>query len=583
MSTKQTSILIASLLINLSVNAQMIKLDKVKIPTTKNKDNNTESKSSNSESERKKTDDNINKTDNSKSATSSSGSLSAQEQEAWYLFYQNATQECGSRVWIDGVYEDYFMSSIGNDFNKLNTFKWLCLELDKKIENDKKRSPETFKFYGNKAEQPEGMEYGGANNDALPSKLRWTNKSVTNYYKWKVNVKKDQAGTAKSILKFVDASKERISANADLNTRIAYEYVLIAKELVAYFENAQGKNSNLSDVAIKVENQRIAIVALVKAKLTGKFHENNLQKVIAFSKKQNFGTEKENEITNELIPGKYSHIVAYAVEPLNRFGAKSSLSTGGRETLPSIFMNFNGGQSGKITVNQKIYCNTDLFNTMKDKFYVDFEWFPDLTTVNYKSHLEYMPILHLGQYLLKLQNGKYKIDLMFGNDIHTDIGSRGEFSILITDEIKTNLKEYLDKLWIKKLQTVTFNSQYGDKDQRNIIFNWEELKKYGYPEKITVERTGKVMKPWPNDKEVESFVGSGWGLFKRDDGKYEVIGLAFVQKPGEQKWKWTSIASDMDYYVLLETGNGDNLRIQPTKLGQGYEILQQNSLKNGVW
>jgi len=582
MLTKKVIVLLLTLGINIHLNAQKINLNKIKVPAINNKSKN-ESKSSDPESERKKSEASNTKTDNPKSGSASTGALSAQEQEAWYIFYQNTTQECGSRVWIEGVYEDYFMSSIGNDFSKLNTFKWLCVELDKKIENDKKRSPETFKFYGNKAEQPEGMEYGGANNDDLPSKLRWTNKSVTNYYKWKVYVKKEQAGTAKSISKFVDASKERINANADLNTRIAYEYVLIGKELVSYFESVQGKNANLLDVAAKVEAQRLAIVALVKSKLTGKFHENNLQKVIAFSKKQTLGSEKENEITNELIPGNYSHIVAYAVEPLNRFGAKSTLSTGGRETLPSIFINFDGGQSGKITLNQKVYCNTTLFNTMKDKFYVEFEWFPDLATVNYKSHLEYMPILNLGLYLLKLQNGKYSFNFMFGDNIHTDIGSRGDFTIVISDEIKANLKEYLDKFWIKKLETVTFNSQYGEKDQRNIISNWEELKKYGYPEKITVERTGKVMKPWPNDKEIESFVGSGWGLFKRDDGKYEVIGLAFVQKPGEQKWKWTSIASDMDYYVFLETGNGNNFRIQPVRLGQGYEILQQNILKNGVW
>lgn len=574
----QIIILVLGLIISANFKAQIIKLNKVKIPITKSQDNSNESKNVVVESEKSKIDDK-----NSKSTSFNKDPLSSQEQEAWYVFYKSVTQECESRVWIDGVYDSYFMSVIGNDFSKLNTFKWLCMDLDKKMDNDKKRSPETFKFYGNKTEQPEGMEYGGTNNDVLPSKLKWVNKSVTCYYKWKVNAKKDQGGTAKSVLKFVEASKERLSANVDLNTRIAYEYVLIGKELVSYFETIQGKNTNLLDASDKLEKQRLAIVSLIKSKLTGKFHESNLQKVIAFSKKQVFGSEKENEITNELVPGKYSHIVAYAVEPLSRFGAKSSFSTGGRETLPGIFINYDGVQSGKITVNQKIYCNTNLFNTMKDKFYVDFEWFPDLSTLNYKSHLEYMPILNLGQYLLKLQNGKYTISLMFGNDIHTDIGSRGEFTISITDEIKTSLKDYLDRLWIKKLESVTFNSQYGEKDMRNIVLNWEELKKYGYPEKITVERTGKVMKPWPNDNEVESFVGSGWGLFKRDDGKYEVIGLAFVQKPGEQKWKWTSVASDMDYYVFLESGNGDNFRIQPVRLGQGYEILQQNILKNGIW
>ncbi len=564
--------------------AQFPKFDKIKLPAGKTKGDEKSAKTNNQSSTSTESSNSPSSSNTiEQSSSSSGGALTQNEQESWYNFYKNVTQECESRVWIDGMYEGYFLSAIENYFDKLAAFKWICVDLETKIENDKKRSPETFKFYGNKNDMPEGMEYGGANSDVLASKLKWTNNSVTKYYKWKINVKKDQAGVAKSIAKYIEASQERISANAELNTRIAYEYILIAKELCSYFEKAQGKSVPLTEVTVKTEAQRLAIINGVKSKLTGKFHENNLQKVIAFSKKQILGKESDVDVSTELIPGKFSHIIAYAVEPLNRFGAKSSLSTGGRETLPSIYLTFNNSSSNKLIVNQKIYCNTELFNTMKDKFYVEFEWFPDMATVNYKSHLEYMPIMHLGQYLLKLQNGKYNVNMLFGNNIHTDIGSRGSFVIVMNDEIRSNLKNYLEKLWIKKLESVTFNSQYGDKDQRNIIYNVEELKKYGYLEKLSVERTGKVMKPWPNDKEVESFVGSGWGLFKRDDGKYEVIGLGFVQKPGDQKWKWTSIASDMDYYVLTETGGSETQRVQPQKLEQGYEINTTNIQKNGVW
>jgi hypothetical protein len=568
-----TTLVIASLLFT-SVFAQLPKIDKSKIPTGKVKIPSSNNATTPANSENSKP---------TSSTNNSSSALSPQEQEAMYYYYQSATSECDSRVWIDGFYDDYFMSMIGNDFNKLQKFKNLCLELEKRIENDKKRTPETFKFYGNKAEIPAGMEFGGANNDALPSKLKWTNNSIIKYYKWKANTKNDLSGTAKSILKYVEASKERISANADLNTRIAYEYVSIGKELILCMEAIQGTNSHLQDASTKIEAQRQAIINQIKSKITGTFHENNLQKTIGFTKKQTLGKEIQSDISTELVPGKFTHIVAYAVEPQSRFGAKSALTTGGRETQPGIFIKFNGGGGNELILSQKIYCNSEIYNTMKDKFFVEFEWFPDLATVNYKSHLEYMPILHLGQYLMRLNNGKYSVNLLFGDDIHTDIGARGAFTILISDEIKANLKTYLEKLWQIKLKAVTFNSQYGDKDQRNIILNVEELKKYGYPEKVTVERTGKVMKPWPNENEVESFVGSGWGLFKREDGKYEVIGLGFVQKPGDSKWKWTSIASDMDYYILLETGNGDNYRVQPQRLGQGYEILNENIQKNGVW
>jgi hypothetical protein len=509
--------------------------------------------------------------------------MSQQEQESWYNFYQQVTQEWESMVWKEGVYPDYFMSQIGNDFNKLQKFKWVCVELDKRIENDKKRSPETFRYYGNKQDMPAGMEYGGPNDDALPSRLKWTNSSITKYYQWKPLAQKQQAQVAEAILKYVEASKERISANPELNTRIAYEYVNIAKELTSFFETLQGSHTALQQTAGKVEAQRQAIIQLIKSKITGKFHENNLQRVVAFTSTQQLGKENEAEITQELIPGKFAHIVAYAVEPQQRFGAKSRLSTGNRETQPGIYFQFNATSANPITVSQKIYCNQDIFTAMKDKYYVEFEWFPDLSVVNYKSHLHYMPIHHLGQYMMRLQNGKYTVNMLFGDDIHTDIGARGTFTILMNDDIRNELKSYLDKLWAKKLETVTFNSQYGEKDQRNLITNWEELKKFGYPERVTVERTGQVMKPWPRENEVESYVGSGWALCKREDGKYEVIGLSFVQKPGEQKWRWTAVASDMDYYLLLETGAADNFRIHPTRMGQGYEIPAANISKNGIW
>jgi len=557
--------------------SQLPKFDKIKLPAG--------GKDKNSSTETNKNQNNSNTSETGKStketANSGSGSLSQAEQEALYNFYQNFTSECDSRVWIDGLYDDYFMSAVGNDFKKLSTFKWLCLDLENKIESDKKRTPETFKYYGNKTDTPEGMEYGGSSNSQLPNRLQWANNAVTKYYQWKSNVKRDKESIAKSILKYVEASKERMSANPDLNTRIAYEYILIGKELAIGFSNVQGKTASMDNALSKIEQQRLAIVNHVKPKLTGKFHENNLQQVIAFSQKQVLGKETESAITNELIPGKFSHIVAYAVEPQNRFGAKSSMSTGGRETQPAIFITYKN--SPDFLVTQRIYCNTEIFNNMKDKYHVEFEWFPDLSKVNYTSHLNYMPILHMGQYFLNLPNGNYGINLMFGEDIHTDIGARGSFTLVINDEVKANLKDYLDKLWTKKLESVTFNSQYGSKDQRNIIPNWEELKKYGYPEKITVERTGKVMKPWPKDNEVESYVGSGWGLFKKDDGKYEVIGLGFVNKPGDDKWKWTSIASDMDYYILSESGSGDTKRIKPKRLEQGYEILPANIQKNAVW
>jgi hypothetical protein len=573
---KLSSILVLlSLVFAVNAGAQLPKIDKSKIPV----------KPKGEKQDPKKTDQPSGNTNTGTNTVSSGGgkTLSDAEQNAWYNFYQSVTSECESMAWREGLYEGYFLSMVENNFEKLETYKWLCKDLPVRIEQDKQRSPETFRFYGNKTETPQGMEFGGTSNSGLPSKLQWVNGRVTKYFVWRGHVTRDQGSIAKAIAKYVEASEERMSANADLNTRIAYEYVRIGMILCKGFELIQGKNANLDATMAKLDGQRNKILNHIRPKLSGKFHEEKLQQVVAFTSKQTLGKEIGGSETKELIPGKFAHIVGYAVEPLNRFGAKSTQSTGGRETLPPIYIRYRAANGNVLLVKQGIYANKALFDANKDKFAVEFEWFPDLATCNYKSHLEYMPAMHIGQYLMNVPNGNYQIQFMFGNDIHTDIGCRGEFVLKIDDEGKAELKTYLEKAWAKKLETVTFNSQYGSADNRSIISNWEDLKKFGYPEKVTVERTGQVMKPWPKDNEIESFVGSGWCLVKRDDGKYEVIGLSFVQKPGEKTWRWTAIASDMDYYILLESGNGDNLRVHPQRLGQGYEILQQNIGKSSVW
>ncbi|MFN3342143.1 MAG: hypothetical protein ACK40M_05570 [Flavobacteriales bacterium] len=558
-----------------TVFSQLPKIDKSKIPV--------KPKKGGAEEPARKSEEKSGGTNSTTTANSGGSRVSAEEQNSWYNFYQAVTGECESMAWKEGLYEGYFLSMVENNFDKLETYKWLCRDLPTRIEKDKEKSPETFRFYGNKAETPQGMEYGGTSKDVLPSKLQWVNSSVTKYYIWRGYVNRDQGSIAKAIAKYVEASQERMSANADLNTRIAYEYVGIGMILCKGFENIQGKNTALDETFTKLDAQRNKILNHIRPKLSGKFHEEKLQQVVAFSSKQVLGKENPAQQTKELIPGKFAHIAGYAVEPLNRFGAKSTQSTGGRETLPPIYLKYTHANGNTILVKQGIYANKALFDANKEKFAVEFEWFPELTSINYKSHLEFMPVMHLGNYFLNVPNGNYPVQFMFGNDIHTDIGCRGEFVLKIDDEIKTSLKTYLDQLWNKKLESVTFNSQYGATDNRNIISNWEELKKFGYPEKVTVERTGQVMKPWPKDNEIESFVGSGWCLVKRDDGKYEVIGLSFVQKPGEKTWRWTAIASDMDYYILLESGNGDNVRVHPKRIGQGYEILQQNIGKSSVW
>jgi hypothetical protein len=137
-------------------------------------------------------------------------------------------------------------------------------------------------------------------------------------------------------------------------------------------------------------------------------------------------------------------------------------------------------------------------------------------------------------------------------------------------------------MWAKKLASVTFNTEYGAGDDRNQVMNWQDLNRHGKLIKLSVTQTGKVMKPWPNENQVESFVGSGWVLVERTDGKHEVIGYSFVKKAGDKLWRATAVASDMDYYtVTVPAALGQ--KIYPKRIELGYEIPKENLAKGNIW
>ncbi|MBP6688017.1 MAG: hypothetical protein KA160_09175, partial [Lacibacter sp.] len=269
------------------------------------------------------------------------------------------------------------------------------------------------------------------------------------------------------------------------------------------------------------------------------------------------------------------------VDPLTGLGAKSVMSTGTRPKLPYLQLKniTKDDQSEPVVV--PIYCNQPMYNKMKDAFYVEFDMFPDLAKTNYESHLNYMSSLHLTQFFLTQPVGTYKYEMFLG-EINGTIGPKSVFTINITQETKTAMQAYQDQVWAKKLASVTFNTEYGAGDDRNQVMNWEDLKRHGKLIKLSVTQTGKVMKPWPNENQVESFVGSGWILVERTDGKHEVIGYSFVKKAGDKLWRVTAVASDMDYYTLMVPSTIGS-KIEAKRLELGYEIPNENITKGNIW
>jgi len=508
--------------------------------------------------------------------------LTKDEETAWMVYYQGATQEAEAMLWKEGLYEGYFLSMMDIDSRKVNAFLFFLDGLDKRIEKDKQRMKEPFLFYGNKAEMPEGMDYGGPNRDFLGSRLgSGVNKRVTKYYAWRATIKtKYYAEFAQCVQKYLGESKRHAAAGAS-GLGFAYRYVNVGLRLCNAIIQFQPANQDIVKTKADAQTQYNAVFNALRPNLSGNFHEQNLEKICLFNQKQTTGKENREQQIQEIIPGKPTYLIAYTVDPLINLGAKNFMSTGGRPKIPYL-------QLKDITVNDQtepiilpIYCNEPIYSKMKNAYYVEFDMFPDLSKTNYESHLNYMPSLHLTEFFLTLKPGTYKYELLLGEE-HGGIGPKTVFTLTMDNETKTALQAYHDQLWAKKLASVTFNTQYGAGDDRNQVMNWEDLKRHGKLIKLSVMQTGKVMRPWPNENLVESFVGSGWILVERTDGKYEVIGYSFVKKPADRQWRVTAIASDMDYYVLMVPSSMGQ-KVNPKRLELGYEIPKENIAKGNIW
>jgi hypothetical protein len=559
------------------INLKKLKEQVTKTPADGNKDSQNQNNSSSN-----------NPTQSNSNAGSSSGNksqgpgLTKDEETAWMNYYQDATAEARAMVWREGLYDGYFMNMVQIDSRKMNRFLFFIDGLDKKIEADKKRMKEPFMFYGNQSNMPGGMEYGGPNRDFLSSRLgTGVNKNITEYYGWRASVKtKYYTEFAKNVQQYIDKSKS-LAAEGKNALGFAFRYANAAMQLSNAIANFQPANQEIVKAKKDAEAQYNAVLAALRPSLSGNFHEEELEQICIFNQKQTPGKEnKENEM-QEIIPGKPAYLVAYAVDPLTNLGAKSVLSSGNRPKLPYLQLKNITKDDQSEPVILPIYCNEPIFSKMKEAFYVEFDMFPDLAKTNYESHLNYMPSLHLTEFFLTQPVGTYKYELFLG-EINGTIGPKSVFTIKITEESKASLQTYHDQLWAKKLASVTFNTEYGAGDDRNQVMNWQDLGRHGKLIKLSVAQTGKVMKPWPNENQVESFVGSGWILVERTDGKHEVIGYSFVKKAGDKLWRVTAVASDMDYYTLMVPSTIGS-KIEAKRLELGYEIPAANITKGNIW
>ena len=211
---------------------------------------------------------------------------------------------------------------------------------------------------------------------------------------------------------------------------------------------------------------------------------------------------------------------------------------------------------------------------------VPLDLLPDPETVAFASHLQYLPALHFARWLQDLPPGSHELELAVAEyDIDERSSAYGRLRIDVGPETKATLQAYAERLWAKKLAAVVFPDTYGTADNREQCVNLPDLAKYGTLRRLVMSQTGKVMKPFPHQSEVNNFVGTGWAVFERE-ARCEVVELSFSRLPSETRWRWTGLGVSPTHYTL---NRAPTEQIRPKLLQYGYEILPANVERTGRW
>ncbi|MCA8920391.1 MAG: hypothetical protein KDD82_01205, partial [Planctomycetes bacterium] len=318
-----------------------------------------------------------------------------------------------------------------------------------------------------------------------------------------------------------------------------------------------------------------AIAPLMK----GPFHREHLRELVAFSSRPTLGSERAEQVVAELTPGKPLYLRGYLTQSVKSLDFKRRDSTLGYETtrIPDLKFRLAGStaEPWRLPVYSKLSGDA-----LEAVGVVEVDLLPDPATTAYDSHLAYLPALHFARWLLELPDGEHELELATNGSVTLDVdkpGAYGRLKVSMNRGSRTALKAYYDALWAKKLAAVVYPDAFGVTDLKGQIPNADHLAKYGTLLKLTCAETNKVMKPFPNQTQVDNYVGQGFGLFERD-GRYEIIALSFSRKPSEAGLRFTALRGIPDDYTLAGP-----TQFGPTLVEFGYEIPKANLSKTGSW
>jgi hypothetical protein len=442
--------------------------------------------------------------------------------------------------------------------------------LDRRLAADAAKLPAVFKYYG--GEEKSGrfadLPYGGASRPRFDDKAL---EQVNTYYLPRIyEVKGRLAGKEAELARGVT-----LAAEAATNLDEASEASRLARAVAACQPQNPGLAAATAAARAAVDKHLAGIAHLV----TGDFHKAHLRRLVAFSRPQTPGREAVDQVVTTIVPGRPLHLVAYLSRSVKALGATRPDADLGQNVAVCPDLGF------RVARKEDPICRLPVYTTVRgpelDKVgTVALDLLPDPETVAFASHLQYLPALHFAQWLQDLPLGSHELELAIAEyDIDERSPAYTRLRIDVGPETKATLQAYVERLWAKKLAAVVFPDTYGAADNREQCVNTSDLAKYGTLRRLVMSQTGKVMKPFPHQSEVNNFVGTGWAIFERE-GRCEVVELSFSRLPSEQRWRWTGLGVAPTHYTL---NRAPAEQIRPRLLQYGYEILPANIERTGRW
>jgi len=309
--------------------------------------------------------------------------------------------------------------------------------------------------------------------------------------------------------------------------------------------------------------------------ISNDFHKTHVKKIVGFRSPQVVGRENPDEVIHTFEAGQPVYLTGYFHTDMKSKGGVPTFKIIHHDDLSREHAENKHVQITQKEYFQPMYVPEDKKTQIELQETFQYALFPEISKLDYDSHLEYIPHLNFARWVLTLLPGVYDLEFVFG--IRNEL-ARSSFKMTVTADSRRKVREYYDALMAKKIDAVTF-PMISCQNKAGSIPNVSELSRFGKLIKVDYAQSDDIMFPWPRNNEVQFNTARGYGVFE-NKGKLEVIYLEFRKVPSASQFDFYSLGEVPQHLAMICPNQ--NL-IKPDILEYGYEMRKENLYKCHPW